>query len=161
MKKYYLPFFLAIAIIICFIPKTCERQTLPSNVTKDTINHVKKQADSNKVVVVYKDSIRTRYVTKWKEIRHDSLIPCETKLVHCDTLLLIDSSLIYSLKQAVFLDSIIIGNYQKLSSQDSTKIASLEKDNKRLKKWNKFWRNTSLGQAAINAGRAVVNSINN
>jgi hypothetical protein len=133
MKKYYLPFFLAIAIIICFIPKTCEKNEPIGNPDKlkDAISQLKKQADSNKAVVVYKDSIRTRYVTKWREIRHDSLIPCETKLVHCDTLLLIDSSLIYSLKQAVFLDSIIIGNYQKLSSQDSIKIANLSKVVKR------------------------------
>jgi hypothetical protein len=145
--------FLAIAIIICFIPRTCEKEGYGKtpNAIKDTINHVKKQADSNKVVVVYKDSIRTRYVTKWKEIRHDSLIPCETKLVHCDTLLLADSSLIYSLKQAVFLDSIIIGNYQKLSIQDSTKIARLERVVKR--------RGKIIKVLSVIAGGAIVGAV--
>lgn len=153
MRKYYLPFFLAIAVIICFIPKTCEKNEPIGNPDKlkDTINHVKKQADSNKVVVVYKDSIRTRYFTKWKEIRHDSLIPCETKLIHCDTLLIADSSLIYSLKQAVFLDSIIIGNYQKLSSQDSTKIASLERVVKR--------RGKIIKVLSVIAGGAIVGAV--
>jgi len=73
-------------------------------------------------------------VTKWREVRHDSLIPCETKLLAADTVIRADSNLIASFQQAMFIDSIMLENYSKLAIRDSATIARLEKKLKRTRK---------------------------
>jgi hypothetical protein len=129
---------------------TCEQSVNhnPDQI-KDTINTQLKQKQIVKTVVIIKDSIVTKYLTKYKTIRHDSLIPCETKLVICDTLIQADSSLIFSLKQELFIDSIILGNYATLASRDSSTIAKLDKKLKRAKKINRILSIVTIGAIGV------------
>lgn len=90
-----------------------------------------------KPIIIYKDSIRTKYVTKWKEVRHDSLIPCPEKLAVADTVIYQDSSLIYSLKLLCKIDSNIIAEQSKVISADSITIKGLKKEvrKQKIQKW--------------------------
>lgn len=96
-------------------------------------------------VIIRKDSIRTKYVTRYRTIRHDSIIPCEIKLALCDTVIRVDSSLIASLKQEIKLDSAILQNYATITKQDSVIIAKLERKLRRSKKLNRVLFVLTLG----------------
>jgi len=87
-----------------------------------------------KPIIIYKDSIRTKYVTKWKEVRHDSLIPCPEKLAIADTVIYRDSSLISSLKLLCKIDSSIIADQSKVIVSDSITIKGLKKEVKKQKR---------------------------
>lgn len=93
-----------------------------------------KNKDSIKKVVVYRDSIRTRVVWKYRTDKGLDL-PCDTilKLViaNCDTIISVDSTLIVSLKDEILVDSIIIDSQLKVIKLDSIDIASLQKKLKR------------------------------
>lgn len=128
---------------------TCNKETDKPDTIKDTINTQLKQKDSVKTVVIIKDSIVTKYRTKYKTIRHDSLIPCPEKLEVADKVIEADSSLIFSLKQELFIDSIILGNYSKLASRDSSTIAKLDKKLKRAKKINRILSIVTIGAIGV------------
>jgi hypothetical protein len=103
-------------------------------VNADEIAIEKQKADSVRTIIVYRDSIRTKVVTKWKEIRYDSLIPCETKLLICDTVIKVDSTLIRELKTTIKIDSCIIEGQDKLIRADSLTIKDLIKTVKKEKR---------------------------
>ena len=97
MRKFYLPFFIAAVVLLCFIPK-CNHPE-PSQPTKvfDSIPYFKAKIDSLSTYITVEYLDRVEYRTRFKTVRHDSLIPCETKLLTCDTLILKDDSLINDL----------------------------------------------------------------
>jgi hypothetical protein len=137
IASYALAMFLAaIILLICF--HDCSRNVNGKKTETDSIKfQVKKdkvKADSVRTIIVYRDSIRTKIITKWKEVRHDSLIPCETKLLVCDTVIKVDSTLISELKEGRRIDSAIIYNQDLVIRADSFAFCELRKDLKREKR---------------------------
>ena len=139
MKHQYIPFILVL-IIFALLYKQCDNKviTQPSN------SHVKKQIDSiHDEIELLKplersaDSIRV--ITKWKyKTLHDT-IPCEIKLVYCDSVVYRDSiSISYKDSIIVKYDS-LFPKYQLLAKIDSLTIDSLSRSNR------KFWKGFKLG----------------
>lgn len=117
-RKYYLPFIIVVAVILAFISgRGCEPE--PQNPNRiDTLKIIQTKY---KDTVRIKEVIRNKVLVKWREVRHDSLIPCETKLLVCDTVIRIDSSLICSLKDVIRVDSIMIVGLNKQVKRERNK----------------------------------------
>jgi len=142
MKKQTFIIAVLIAIIAFLLAlRSCESSpsTLPveTKELKQSIATNKAKAERLKPIIIIKDSIRTKYVTKWKEVRHDSLIPCPEKLAIADTVIYQDSSLIYSLKLLCKIDSNIIADQSKVIVSDSITIKGLKKEvrKQKIQKW--------------------------
>ena len=137
--NYYLPFIL-ILIIFALLYKQCDNKviTQPSN------SHVKKQIDSiHDEIELLKplehsaDSVRTIIKLKYRTL-HDT-IPCEIKLVYCDSVIYRDSiSIIYKDSILSKYDS-LFPKYQMLAKIDSCTIDSLIHSRK------KFWKGFKVG----------------
>lgn len=139
MKKQTFIIAVLIAIIAFLLAlRSCESSpsTLPveTKELKQSIATNKAKAERLKPIIIIKDSIRTKYVTKWKEVRHDSLIPCPEKLAIADTVIYRDSSLISSLKLLCKIDSSIIADQSKVIVSDSITIKGLKKEVKKQKR---------------------------
>lgn len=141
MKQIHKYIAIIILLIIVFFFGWCSRNPEPiqtdTSPLRDSIATNKAKLAVLKPVIIYKDSIRTKYVTKWKEVRHDSLIPCPEKLAVADTVIYQDSSLIYSLKLLCKIDSNIIAEQSKVISADSITIKGLKKEvrKQKIQKW--------------------------
>ncbi len=110
---------------------------------RDSINLLKNKLKVGGDSIIYRDSVRTKVVTRWKTIRHDSLIPCETKLLICDTVILADSALISVLKADIEVSKYLFNQYEEKISQDSITIQKLTKKVKNRKAI--FWTGFILG----------------
>ena len=133
----YLLLIIAVMLIIIMVQFCSQKGSvvIPNNSNlKLSIATNKAKAEKLKPIIIIKDSIRTKYVTKWKEVRHDSLIPCPEKLAVADTVIYQDSSLIYSLKLLCKIDSNIIAEQSKVISADSITIKGLKKEVKKQKR---------------------------
>jgi len=140
--KYLLLIFAAIALFFlgwCSKPNP-STSPVETKELKQSIATNKAKSEKLKPIIIIKDSIRTKYVTKWKEVRHDSLIPCPEKLAVADTVIYQDSSLIYSLKLLCKIDSNIIAEQSKVISADSITIKGLKKEvrKQKIQKWLAF-----------------------
>ena len=124
-RNYYLLGGIILAMVIIFTLRRCNRPIPVPQLRIET-----KVRDSIRTVVEYKDSIRIKYVHKWHTIRHDSLIPCETLVLFCDTIIRIDSSLIASLKAELVHDSIVEAQLYENIRKDTVIIRKL---NSRIK----------------------------
>ena len=135
--KYTIPFLIAIIIFLLF--KQCQ----PDNDSKfnetkidslkqriDTLNNVQYKL---KDTVIYKEKIVYKWRNKYNEVRHDSLMPCEEKLIICDTLIQADSSLIKSLKDVIIIDSCIISTQSIVIKADSVLIKQQKKQLRKQK----------------------------
>lgn len=105
--------------------------------------------DSVRTVIEYRDRIREKIVYKYKTIRHDSLLPCEEKLILCDTLLYVDSTLIQSLKAEITLSDTIISKQGQLILSQENDIKDLTKDLKKEKRKKRFWQIMTAAAGAI------------
>lgn len=122
--------FLAILILLCLTNK-CQKTEKVANVGSDTLRiYIDKWHDSVRV----KTEIRTKVITKYKEVRYDSLVPCETKLYYCDTLVLADSALIQAYKEQVFLDSLFMESQSK-KIQDTCRYFKKQIRKHKIQKW--------------------------
>lgn len=133
--KIRLFFFSAItALLLLLFFNKCEKPVyiIPdlSNL-KSEIAGLKKAASNQVKEVVYKDSIRYRVITKWREVRHDSLIPCEELIAYCDTMYLVDSSLIAEQKVLIGMQDSVIRMQDIVIKSDSVTINRLNKPNRR------------------------------
>ena len=140
MKRYYyLPIFLTL-IIFALLYKQCDNKVI----TPDNKAHVKKSIDSiHDEIELLKplehsaDSIRV--ITKWKYRTLHDTIPCEIKLVYCDSVVYRDSiSIIYKDSILSKYDS-LFPKYQMLAKIDSCTIDSLIHSRK------KFWKGFKVG----------------
>lgn len=135
--KYTIPFLIAIIIFLLF--KQCQ----PGNEGKfnetkidslkqriDALNGTQKQL---KDTVIYKEKIVYKWRDRYHEARHDSLMPCEEKLIVCDTLMQADSSLIKSLKDVIVIDSSIISTQSIVIKTDSVLIKQQKKQLRKQK----------------------------
>jgi hypothetical protein len=142
MKPHYklIAIFILIGIIFACIFVKCEAETVVNDfdpteneILKSVIQDLNNDRDSLRKITGKKDSVRTIYVTKWKQLkgRIDS-IPCDSAIVlvvnMCDTIIMQDSSQITTLKDVIKLDSNIIANYEKVVHSDSLYIEQLKKD---------------------------------
>jgi RNase adaptor protein for sRNA GlmZ degradation len=145
----------ALVLIFAFLyfAKSCESKPIQpiENIEqlKDSIRVLKSQKQISKDSIVYKDSIRTKIVTRWKEVRHDSLIPCEEKLSICDTIIRADSSLIGELKANLAISDLIIFNQDLIIKSDSVTIAGLYKQVKKERRKKRLWQAISAGLAGV------------
>lgn len=128
-------------IILCF-NKCGNYPEIPDNSVKP-IKIYKVKKDSIRDRIVYKDRWRVKYVEKYRYFKHkvDS-VPCPEALnevlILTDSIIKVDSSLICSLKSELLIDGLIISNQDSLITQDSVKIAGLEKSIKKHKRQKNF-----------------------
>lgn len=139
MKHQYIPFIL-ILIIFALLYKQCDNKVItpPSNkALKDSINSI--QADIAILKPLERSADSIRVITKWKyKTLHDT-IPCEIKLVYCDSVVYRDSiSIIYKDSILSKYDS-LFPKYQLLAKIDSCTIDSLIRSRK------KFWKGVKVG----------------
>jgi hypothetical protein len=121
--------------------KSCDSRIENSNTDfRDSINVLKVKLKVRQDSIIYRDSVRTKIITRWKVIRHDSLIPCEIKLLVCDTVIQADSSLITQLKADIEVSKYLFNQYEEKISQDSTIINKLTRKvkNRKLIFWTGF-----------------------
>lgn len=148
-RNHYLPFILVL-IIFALIYKQCNNKVI----TPSSNSHVKKTIDSiHDEISILKplgeraDSVRT--IIKWKYRTLHDTIPCETKLIYCDSVVYHDSiSISYKDSIIVKYDS-LFPKYQILAKIDSITIDSLTRSRK------KFWKGFKLG-FAVGVGTGVV-----
>jgi hypothetical protein len=140
-SHYFLPFFLVL-IIFALLYKQCDNKVItpPSNkAVKDSINSIQADIAILKPLGKRADSVRT--IIKWKyKTLHDT-IPCEIKLIYCDSVIYRDSiSIIYKDSILSKYDS-LFPKYQLLAKIDSCTIDSLTRSRK------KFWKGFKVGFA--------------
>jgi hypothetical protein len=110
-----------------------------------------KDLASGQTDTIYKE--RHHYHT----IRKDSLITCEDKLVICDTIIIHDS--IHDITQDLIIakQDTVIQKWHLVHSVDSASIAMLSKENRRLKRKNRWLSVLNVVQAGLNGFQAVKN----
>lgn len=144
---------LTLAVIILLLTKGCSNEPVQS-IDKNKIVELKGDKDSIRERIVYKDRIKTEYVVKWRNFKGkvDS-IPCPDALnqaiILTDSIIVVDSSLVASLKAELFVDSLIIKNQEELITQDSIKIVSLNKEVKKQNRRKKLWRSVSIALGVV------------
>lgn len=126
-NKYFLySVITALIILICF--RECgSRPEIPDNSIKKEIVSLKQDIDSVKPIIIEREKEVIKWRTKWREVRHDSLIPCEELLVYCDTLVLADSSLIAEQKVLIGIQDSVIRMQDIVIKSDSVTIKELSK----------------------------------
>lgn len=87
-----------------------------------------------------KDTLRVEIIKKYKVLKHDTIYAniCAPIIKLCDSIILVDSSLITDLKNVIKVDSGIIANYKKVAETDSNTIVGLNievKKHKKHKRW--------------------------
>jgi hypothetical protein len=136
---------IAILCICLFLFDKCNSK--PEIVTYNGTDSLKqlivehtKIKDSLLVEVKKKDTLRVEVIKRYRTIIHDTTLVqiCATIIKACDSIIVVDSSLITDLKNIIKVDSVIIGNYKKVAETDSNKIVQLTKEvkkHKRHKRW--------------------------
>ena len=154
MKPHYklIAIFILIGIIFACIFVKCEPEKIGNSefdpteneILKSVIQDLNHDKDSLQKVAAKKDTVRTIYITRWKQLkgRIDS-IPCDSAIVlvvnMCDTIITQDSSQITTLKDVIKLDSNIIANYEKVVHNDSAEIEKYKKAIIKHMKAKKWW----------------------
>ncbi len=134
-----------IALLCIVLFRGCNEPEPQTNPLKAEVAALKQTKSAIHDTVIYRDSIRTITVTKWRTVRHDSLIPCETKLIICDTVIRADSALIAALRSEVLISDLIISKQDTIIRTDSTTIAHLTRKVRRQKFWLKVVSITAVG----------------
>lgn len=134
-RTFYHAIITALIILICF--RECERKPVEMVPQKQAIKVLKASIDSVKPIIIEREKEVVKWRTKWREVRHDSLIPCEELLVYCDTLVLADSSLIAEQKVLIGIQDSVIKMQDLTIKSDSVTISDLSKEVKKQKrlKW--------------------------
>jgi hypothetical protein len=159
MNKIYNAAIVVLSLVIiwlclnqCNAPKpviTADRikDSLKKEVRKDLM-----AKDSVHKVVVYRDSIRTKVIWKYRSVKHLDL-PCDTMLeiifAECDTIIKVDSTLISELRAELFIDDLIIDNQKTIIKSDSVAIAGLQKQVRKQKRRKKFFMAVALALGLV------------
>jgi len=138
---------LAVAILVVCLLLFDKCNTKPQQVTyndsdslKQVIASQSRVKDSLLIAVKKKDTLRVEVVKRYTILKHDTIYKqvCAPIIKLCDSIILVDSSLIVDLKNVIKVDSVIIANYKKVAETDSNTIVGLNKDiakHKRHKRW--------------------------
>ena len=154
-NNFFKYFFLACIFILGFVLSRVTSCEHPIVIGQDTLKkEIKKETllrDSIKDKVAKQDKERIVYLDRWHKAKHDTLfLPCDSALKQiiniCDTILSKDSTEISDLKKVVSLDSLIIGNYQRIAHNDSLAIVGL---NKALRKQKRRTKLVAVGMGAL------------
>ena len=138
--KYYVPYIIILILLIILMAKGCNK---PKPINSEPIKTSIKKLEFKKVVEQVKanksDSVRTKYVIKWRTKLHDTTIikPCEELILICDTIIKTDSTEISQLKHVNLLNDSIILNQKIIIYNDSI-------DKVCLTKWGKKQRRQKI-----------------
>lgn len=107
--------------------------------------------DSLLIAVKKKDTLRVEVVKRYKVLKHDTIYAniCAPIIKICDSIILVDSSLITDLKHVIKVDSGIIANYKKVAETDSNTIVGLNNEVKKHKKHKRWLIGGLIGIGAI------------
>jgi len=151
LNNFFIKFllFACVLLVACiFMFKGCDDDVTYTNNDNDSLKLVIANQniikDSLLAEVKKKDTIRVEVIKKYRILKHDTIYAniCAPIIQLCDSIILIDSSLIVDLKHVIKVDSVIIGNYKKVTHNDSLSIVGLNKEvkkQKRQKKWLIVW----------------------
>lgn len=148
--SYTLLIIILTALAVVFFMRKCgnrpEIQDSSTEPIKAKVATYKQDQKKLKDSIVYRDIVRTKYLVMWKEVRHDSITPCETKLLVCDTVIRADSTLIVAQRKVIKTDSLII-----LSQDSIIRIDSIA-----LRSNKKFWKGFKWGFGVGNVTGAAI-----
>ena len=151
LNNFFIKFllFACVLLVACiFMFKGCDEDVTYTNNDNDSLKLVIANQniikDSLLAEVKKKDTIRVEVIKKYRILKHDTIFAniCAPIIQLCDSIILVDSSLIVDLKHVIKVDSVIIGNYKKVTHNDSLSIVGLNKEvkkQKRQKKWLIVW----------------------
>ena len=117
---------LAVAILVVCLLLFDKCNSKPDVVTyngtdslKQVIVEQTRVKDSLLIAVKKKDTLRVEVIKKYKVIKHDTIYAniCAPIIKLCDSIILVDSSLITDLKHVIKVDSGIIANYKKVAEK--------------------------------------------
>jgi len=132
------------------VPKT-ETENLRDSL-KAEIFKGKSDKDSVKTLVLYRDSIRTRVIWRYRDGK-TLMLPCDTMLqivwAECDTIIKVDSTLISELRAELFIDDLVIRNQDSLIYVDSVAISGLQKQVRKQKRRKKFFMAVALALGLV------------
>jgi hypothetical protein len=156
---FFLLFIIAILTVIVGV-KSCDK---PYNLSPETTKLINKantqeakiKAKEAKASILH-DTI-AKIVTRYRTIRHDSLIPCETKLVICDTIIVKDSTLIAAQDSIITDLHSLVGTWKEVHSSDSTDLVKANKEVKKQKRRVVFWKVVSAVEVGVIGFGAVKN----
>ena len=154
--NFNIPAAVLILLAVFFLGKQCNNKVI----TVDTNNaHVQKSIDSvhDKIAILKpleRASDSVRIITKWKYRTLHDTIPCNIKLIYCDSVIYRDSiSINYKDSIIINYDS-LIPKYKKLAKIDSLKIDSLTHSRKKF--WKGFKFGFCVGVSAGSVGASFV-----
>lgn len=136
---------IGLIIVVCFFlfDKCNNKLDVVTHTGNDSL--IKVIAEQTKIkdsLLLYskkKDTIRLEIVKRFRILKTDTIYQiCEPIIKLCDSLIVVDSSLISDLKKVITIDSTIIHNYKKVVKNDSATIVQLTKEvkkHKRHKRW--------------------------
>ena len=142
-KHLILAFFIGVVCMFIFSKCNNDVEEFTYNGTdslKQVIAEQTKVKDSLLIQVKKKDTLRVEVIKRYRTIIHDTTLVqiCAPIIKACDSIIVVDSSLITDLKHVIKVDSVIIGNYKKVAEKDSITIVGLNKEvkkHKRHKRW--------------------------
>jgi len=127
--KYYIPYIIILVLAICLWFKGCDKpkpinvEPIKNNIKKLEVKKATEQVKANK-----SDSVRTKYVIKWRKAIHDTLyLPADSLILICNDIITVDSTQISQLKQVITLSDSIILNQKIIIYNDSVRQISLNK----------------------------------
>ena len=142
-KHLILAFFIGVVCMFIFSKCNNDVEEFTYNGTdslKQVIVEQTKIKDSLLIASKKKDTLRVEVIKRYTKLKHDTIYAniCAPIIKLCDSIILVDSSLITDLKNVIKVDSVIIGNYKKVAEKDSITIVGLTKEvkkHKRHKRW--------------------------
>jgi len=150
-RFYYLPF-IVVLIIVFLLGRQCSNNTpTPPKTDKDSLvkANINLQADIAilKDLTRSSDSVRIEYKYRYRTL-HDT-IPCEIKLVYCDSVIYHDSIAINYRDSIIYKFDTLTANYQKVAKIDSLTIAGQSKQIKKLKRKVILWKVVAASEAVL------------
>lgn len=146
--------FFTIIFHSCSKPEISPSET-PKLILKANTQESKIKAEESKATVLHDTVIKWR--ERFRVVRHDSLIPCETKLIICDTILVKDSTLIAAKDSIISHYGVLVSDWKQVHSSDSTDLVNANKEVKKQKRKVIFWKVVSATGAVILGYQGVRN----
>jgi hypothetical protein len=155
--KFNIPFLVLLVITLLLLFKDCgSNSEKPNQSDKDSLIQANTdlQADISilKDLTANSDSVRIEYKYRYRTL-HDT-IPCEIKLVYCDSVIYHDSIAINYRDSIIYKFDTLTANYQKVAKIDSLTIDSLIHSRKKF--WKGFKLGLGIGFGAGFVGGAVI-----
>ncbi len=155
--KFNIPFLVLLVITLLLLLKDCGSPAIPVNHSdKDSL--IQANADLQADISILKDltrssdSVRIEYKYRYRTL-HDT-IPCEIKLVYCDSVIYHDSIAINYRDSIIYKFDTLTANYQKVAKIDSLTIDSLKRDKRPFRRGLKLGLGIGFGAGVV--GGAVV-----